>query len=181
MKSYTASTNWKRHQLRFLDADDIVCDYELKVHIQQYPDWQVHVEYASGDLKSYAEQHNMVNNQDFDFFIINDMEFGKLNLLELEHIIKDLYNRSRHGGYFSVQSYFLNWNNQSECCRADLDDNMDRAAVEWVERYLGVNTYTNKSLKISDPLKNFTADGRLLAGSDFMYTHGNIRFWLWKE
>lgn len=181
MKSHTATTNWKRLQLRFLGADDIACDRELKVFMQQRPDWRYHVEFTSPDLKLFSNQNCTVDNQDFDFFVINDLEFGKLRLDELETTIKNLHQTSRHGGYFSVQSYFLNWNNDADCRRTDLSDDFDQAVVEWVKQYIGVKNYTNRSLKISNPLSNITEDGKLLAGSDFMYTHGNIRFWLWKE
>jgi hypothetical protein len=181
MKSHTATANWKSLQLKFLDADDIACDYKLKVYMRRRPNWKFHVEYSSPDLKLYSAEHCIVDHEDFDFFIVNDLEFGKLNLNKLENTIRELHDKSRHGGYFSVQSYFLNWNNEDQCRYCNLSDDIDQAVVEWVEQYIGVKNYTNQSLKISNPLSNITEDGKLLAGSDFMYTHGNIRFWLWKE
>lgn len=181
MKSHSATADWKRLQLRFLDVDDIACDHDLKVFMKQHPDWQYHVDYASADLKLYSKNYLTVDHDRFDFFIINHLEFGKLNLSQIENTIKNLYQRSQHGGYFSVQSYFLNWNNHDSERRLDLSDDIDQAVIEWVERYIGVENYSNQSLKISNPLSNVTDDGKLLSGSDFMYTHGNIRFWLWKK
>lgn len=181
MKSYSATTNWKRLQLRYLKVDDIACDYKLKVFMQKNPQWRYHVEHASPDLKLYAEEHCIVDSNDFDFFVVNDLEFSKLSLDTLETTLQKLYNQSQHGGYFSVLSYFLNWHNRPECLRNNLSDDIDKAVVEWVEQYIGVKNYSNQSLKISNPQSNITDDGELVTGADFIYTHGNIRFWLWKK
>jgi hypothetical protein len=180
-KSSSIGVNWKKFQLRFLNADDISCDYVLKQKMQDNPSWAWNLDYASADIKIFADQKFKINNTNFDFFIINDLEFGKLPIKQLESTVVDLYNQSVHGGYFSVQSYYLNWHNQPEHCYQDIDDDMDIAVEQWVRDKMQIKNYTNASLQISNPLKNRLPNGELVAGSDFMYTHGNTRFWLWKK
>ena len=181
-KSNAIGVNWKKFQLRFLNADDIACDYVLKQKIQDNPAWVWNLDYASADIKLFADQAQVkINNKDFDFFIINDLEFGKLAIKQIEQTIVNFYNVSRHGGYFAVQSYYLNWPNQRDHCYQDLDDDMDIAVEQWVRDKMGIADYKNESLQISNPLKNRLPNGELVAGSDFMYTHGNTRFWLCKK
>jgi len=176
------TSNWKHYQLRFMNAIDIDIDHKLKKFINSNSNWTFNIDFASPDIKNFVNKHGIKNNSiNFDFFIINDLEFGKKPVSEIEHTLVDWYNISNNGGYFSFQSYYLNWNNQPNGLRKKLDDDMDVAVVQWVDQCLGISTYTNDSLTISDPLKNLSDTGELIAGSDFMYTHGNIRFWLWKQ
>lgn len=181
MKCYD-SANWKKLQLRFLKADDISCDYKLKQFMLDNSSWIFDLEHASADIKNFAQENNInQSTAHCDFFMINDMEFGKIPLRSIETHIKNRFNNSEHGGYFAMQSYYFNWTNDQQCCYADLSDSMDLAVQQWVEKYLNITTYDNDSLAIDNPLENRDADGVLLSGSDFMYTHGNTRFWLWKK
>ena len=175
------TNNWKEYQLNFIGATDIEVDHKLKQYITAHPDWTFNLQWANASIQAFAAQAGTkISNTQFDFYIICDLEFGKLPLAQLESTIKQLYQDSLHGGYFSFQSYFLNWNNQAEYCKAELHDDMDIALTQWIEQYLEIDNYTNDSLQISKPLTNVTAQGEVIAGSDFMYTHGNIRIWTWK-
>ena len=174
--------NWKQWQLSKLKAADIDIDHTIKTFIKNNSTWQFNLEWANPDIKKFAVDNNIkTSTTDFDFFVICDLEFGKLPVVEIENTIKTMYNTSTTGGYFSFQSYYLNWQNDPAGLRKDLDDNMDIAVEQWVKQYLNISTYENSSLKISKPLTNIDSKGRLIAGSDFMYTHGNTRFWLWKK
>ena len=175
------TSNWRDRQLQLLKATDIQVDYNIKQFMSAHPDYVYNLTYASDWFKTYASDNNLkVSSEKFDFFINCDMEFGKLPVDVLEQTIKQQYQTSTQGGYIAFQSYYLNWQNDTQFNRLDLDDSMDRAVVQWVERYLGINNYTNECLQIDNPLTNVTDNGEIIAGADFMYTHGNIRFWLWK-
>jgi len=176
-----STANWKRYQLKIIGAKDINADYNVTQFIKRNRSYTYNLTWANPSVKLYAQENNInVNNDNFDFYIICDLEFGKLPILELEETIKRYYSTSRKGGYFSFQSYYLNWTNDSRGCREDLTGNMDIALPLWIEKYLGIAKYTNNSLSLSSPLTNRTSTGELIAGSDFMYTHGNVRIWTWK-
>ena len=181
MKSSSSELNWKKFQLKFLQADDIACDYVLKQKIISNPTWKYNLDFASTDIKLFACENNIaVSNVDFDFFIITDLEFGKLPLKHLESTVFELYERSRHGGYLAVVSYYLNWNNDPDCCYNELDDNMDVAIEQWLKDVVKISNFKNISLPISNALSNRLPSGELITGSNFIYTHGDIRFWLCK-
>jgi len=176
------TSSWKNYQLQFMNAADIDIDHKLKQFMLEHPSWVFNLDHASPDIQQFAEQNQVKESvTDFDFFIISNLEFGKNTVLFMETLITHWYNISRHGGYFSFQSYYLNWENNPNGLRMFVDDNMDIAVEQWVEQCLGISNYTNDSLTISDPLKRLTPDGIVIAGADFMYTHGNTRFWLWKK
>ena len=173
--------NWKEYQLSKLKASDIGIDAKIKTFVKSNPTWRFNLTWANPSIKQFASDNNVIVDGDqYDFFVISDMEFGKLPLLEIERLIKYYYDVSKNGGYFAIQSYYLNWQNDTHAARPGLPLSIDSAVPRWVEQYIGVKTYTNDSLKISNPLANVDSDGRLIAGSDFMYTHGNMRIWLWK-
>ena len=174
--------DWKSYQLSKLNATDIDIDSKVKNFILSHPTWRFNLTWANPDIKKFAASNQiLVNDQQYDFFIICDMEFGKLPLVEIEELIREYHTVSNHGGYFAMQSYYLNWQNDDAVVKPELSDDMDQAVPQWVEKHLSISDFTNDSLKISNPLSNIDSQGRLIAGSDFMYTHGNIRFWLWKR
>jgi hypothetical protein len=173
--------NWKQLQLKVFQAKDISVDHRVKRFMDQHPDWTFNLQWANSDIQQYAQQQNIrVSNENFNFFFACDLEFGKTPWSELEQSLKDWYQQSTHGGYFAFQSYYINWQNDPAALRLDLDDHLETAVDQWIQQHLGISTYDNDSLNLTNPLNNRTATGELISGSDFMYTHGNIRIWLWK-
>lgn len=177
----TKSTrDWRRYQLDLLQADDIDADHALKCFVNNHSDLVYDTTWAHNDLTRFVAQHATVSSEAYHYFFVTDLDFGKLPVAKLIKTLRELYDRSSHGGYFSMQSYYFNWTNDRSYTYPELDDDVDIAVEQWVKTELGIKTFSNQSLRIKQPLQNQDDQGRVIAGVDFMYTHGNIRFWLWK-
>lgn len=178
---YRSTRDWRYYQLSLLGADEIDVDHRLKSFVRRHCDLAYDVSWAHPQLAQFVHENARVAHDDFDYFLITDLEFGKLPVNEIMRTIRDLYDRSRAGGYFSMQSYYFNWTNDPAYVYPDLDDDADVAAEQWIKQKLAIYSFTNESLVIKQPLNNIDSRGRVIAGVDFMYTHGNMRFWLWKK
>ena len=170
---------WKKCQLKALGSSEIAPDYALKSYILSHKEYVYNIEYAGTDIQLFLKDHNIqTNNDKFDFYLITDFKFSKLPLEKIECAFRRLYGHAKIGGYAAMQSYFINYN--SNKLYSEFPDSYSQSVPYWVETVLKIENFTNETLQLDNPLLRKTSDGQLISGSDFMYVHGNIRFWAWK-
>jgi len=170
---------WKKTQLRYLNCKEIAADHKIKSYILANKNFVYNIEYAGTDIQLFIQKHNIKSSLDnYDFYIIIDFEFSKLPLEKIECGIRRLHGHASIGGYIAIQSFFINYN--SNKIYAEFPNSYDSSITYWIETVLKIQNYSNESLPLDNPLLRKTKDGELISGSDFMYVHGNIRFWTWK-
>lgn len=117
------------------------------------------------------------NSDQPDFFIITDIELSKMPLTNLVDLCKECYIRSNVGIYISILSYYLN----PQFVRPDLPESHPES-IDLVLRELFSfsNRIENWSEIMEFPIEEANRVGKMIEGSNFIFVHPNIRYFLWK-
>ncbi len=168
------SKDWKELQQQFCYFDDIKADADLKRFINDHSNLAFDTEWAAPSLKSYADNCVGAGN---DFFIITGLEFSKKSLSDIESIIHAKMAAATLGGYVSLLSYYLNWSDEK--VDKTLPNLLSDSVDQWIKNF---GYKVDNISKVSDyPMLQYdTFCYGLLEGKNFLFSHPNIRFWLWK-
>jgi hypothetical protein len=107
---------------------------------------------------------------------LTDIELGKLPLETFFKLVRKKYNDSKFGGYIAVLSYYLNTNVVRHDLQGSYSENI---AQVFSENLSYVNRLENLSSVTDFPI-NKTKNNVLIEGSNFIFVHPNIRYFLWK-
>jgi hypothetical protein len=167
--------DWYELQKRNLLFNEIAPDQEV-IQRLTHTNWTIDLSKAHQNLKTKLWSHN-TSDKKFDFFIMTDIELSKLPLEMFFKIVQHKYQHSKYGGYIALLSYYLTSNTTYSDLGASYKYNINQVCSQYLEF---VNNIENKSMVYDQPIDLLDDKGKLLEGSNFIFVHPNIRFWLWK-
>lgn len=113
-----------------------------------------------------------------DFYLVTELELGKLPLGDLFALYKKLYDRSKVGIYLAVLSYYLQPDKTYPHLTGSYSENIDRV---FRENLSFADRIENCSTVIDYPLVQAQVKGFMEEGANYIFVHPNIKFWLWKK
>ena len=137
--------------------------------------WNINLSKCHDNLKQKLLPH-IVKKSELDFFVITDLEFSKMPLNVLFKYYKDCYKKSKFGIYISVLSYYINSPTKYKHLTDTYSKNID---LIFRENLNFVNRIENVS-DVNDWPINIVKDNSLIEGSNFIFVHPNVRYFLWK-
>lgn len=171
--------DWKELQKKMCWFEDIKADAIIKQFVDSHPSATFDVEWAAPDIKKYVEANAAVGS---DFFIITNREFSKNSLPRIEEIIHQKMAAASIGGYVALLSYYLNWTGKD--VDKTLPDLMSKAVDCWVNKFPyrvdNVSQVNDYPIYKSDSVNYRDTARGLYEGKNFLFSHPNVRFWLWK-
>lgn len=171
--------DWKDLQQRVCYFDDIKADAEIKRFISAHQHLGFDTDWAAPDIKRYAAEHVPKGR---DFFIITDREFAKRSLEQIEHIIHGKMAAAKLGGYVSLLSYYLNWHDErvDKTLPETLSTGVHSWIASWQYRFDDVSQIIDYPIFHYDTANYSPTSRGLLEGKNFLFSHPNVRVWLWK-
>jgi len=171
--------DWKELQRELCHFNDIRADADLKRFIDKQQHLTFDTDWAAPDIKNYAIEHAKKGT---DFFIITDREFGKRSLKDIETILHSKMSNATLGGYFAILSYYLNW--CDERVDKNLPESLNLSVNRWIKtlgyRFDDVSQIIDYPILTYDTAYYSPTSRGLLEGKNFLFSHPNIRVWLWK-
>jgi hypothetical protein len=166
--------NWYNLQKDFQGWQSIKPDMDV-VNIVSQNNWCLDLEYCHASLKQLLRKYHAPKST-VDFFVVTELELSKLPLDLFFKIIKRQYENSSTGGYIACLSYYLNCRKSYAGLGDSYSSNID---IVFREELFFANQIENCS-KVTDHPINILSDGNLIEGSNFIFVHPNIRYFLWK-
>lgn len=166
--------DWYSLQKNFQGWDEIRPDHDVLTKLQDRR-WSMDLTHCHENLKRLLREVDVAGDQQ-DFFIITDLELSKFPLHMFFKIVEKKYQKSRYGGYIAALSYYLNPRRPDHDLSGTYSENIDRVFRSNLH-------FANKIECVSqvndDPI-SIVVDNRLLEGTNFIFVHPNIRYYLWK-
>lgn len=163
--------DWYNLQKKFQGWDEIDPDQKIITIVKDLK-LSVDTKFAHLNLKNklnFAKKGS-------DLILLTDMELSKISFETLLKIIRAKYKESGKCLYFSLSSYYLNPKNKNK----SLSESYQKSIEElFAKELFYVTKIENLSIVNDYPIKNFK-DKKLLEGSNFIFVHPNIRYFLWK-
>jgi hypothetical protein len=165
--------DWYELQKRVYQFEEIEQDQMVISRVRDN-NWTVDLDLAHKNLKSKLADRV---SQTPDIFILSDIEISKLPLEYVMKIVDKKFQRSRYGGYFALLSYYLNSKIKFDNLGESYKNNIDTVVRKFtsyagrVENYTTMNDY---------PIEVLNKRGDLLEGSNYIFVHGNVKYWIWK-
>lgn len=169
------SNAWYNLQQKNQGWKEIEPDYELTQFLSS-KSWSLNLKFCHANLKEKLSQFN-VEKTEKDFFVITDIEISKLPLSYLFKLIKKNYDTHKIGGYIACLSYYLNVQKTY-----DISDQLtySQSIKKIFEQELSfANLLEDKSCVNDNPI-NLVKEDSLVEGSNFIFVHPNIRYFIWK-
>lgn len=166
--------DWYNLQKKFQGWDDIVPDNNL-VKFLSDKKWCLDLTRCHESLQKKLQPYH-VNKPKVDFFVTTDIELSKLPLEVLFKLFRTQYTASEIGGYIAVLSYYINCNTRYQNLTDSYKNNID---LIFKKNFSYVQTIENQSCVTEYPIYNIKND-KLIEGSNFIFVHPNIRYFLWK-
>ena len=166
--------NWHNLQRDFQGWQIIQPDLDVE-HVVSQNNWCLNLEYCHSSLKEQLKKYH-VPKPTMDFFVVTELELSKLPLDIFFKLVKHQYDNSSTGGYIACLSYYLN-------CRKSYTDlgNSYRDNISMVfDQELSFAMSTENCSAVTDYPINNLLNGELIEGSNFIFVHPNIRYFLWK-
>jgi hypothetical protein len=138
--------------------------------------WNIDSSRTHHVLQHALSKHSVPKNQ-FDFFVMTDLELSKLPFDSVIKIIKAQLRSVKVGGYFALMSYYLNVTKPRRQLTGTYPENIlqvfqqelaDVAKVECVS-----NVY-HEPINVFDPVSQ-----EMIEGANFLFVHPNIRYFVW--
>jgi len=165
--------DWYDLQKKVQGWDEIAPDQKI-IDLVADKGWSLDVSRCHDNLKTKLRQFH-VDKPHTDFSVITDLELSKLPLPFVIKMIKHYYEKSNIGVYVAMLSYYIN---SPE--RFDLADNYPNNLARVFEMKFNFANSIEDHSCVSDLPINHTHGGALLEGSNFIFVHPNIRYFLWK-
>lgn len=135
-------------------------------------------DYCHNSIKQLLGTFECMPDQQPDLYIITDIELSKLRLEDLFALYRDYYNKSRRGIYIAALSYYLAPLSVDETLTGSYSENIDtvfRANCSFASHI------ENLSTVIDYPLQLAHQQGYMIEGSNYIFVHPNIKYFLWKD
>ena len=166
--------DWYNLQKKFQGWDIIQSDTNV-VNVVSQSNWCLNLDHCHQSLKNLLEKYHVPKPQ-VDFFVITDLELSKLPLDIFFKLIEKQYKNSSTGGYIACLSYYINARKQY----AGLGDSYSKnISMVFNQELCFADRVENHSEVFDCPIKE-VVDGKLVEGSNFIFVHPNIRYFLWK-
>lgn len=139
---------------------------------------KINFDYCHYGLRDALQHLECSVNEQPDFYIITDIELSKKPLSELFALYKTCYNTSTSGIYIAALSYYL----EPDKVRPDLtglySENID---LVFRENFSYVHQVENCSTIIDFPIVDAQTKNFMIEGSNYIFVHPNIKYFLWKN
>jgi hypothetical protein len=167
--------DWYKLQKDFQGWDAIQPDIDV-VNIVSKNNWCLNLDHCHASLKNLLEKYHMPKEQ-VDFFVITDPELSKFPLDVFFKLVTKHYKNSSIGGYMAHLSYYLNTRKKY----SGLGDSYSKNINMVFDQELSfANRLEDCSVLLDYPITK-VINGQLVEGSNFIFVHPNIRYFLWKQ
>lgn len=166
-----SDSDWYKLQKSYHNFDAITPDIELYNRIIDKK--------ASVDLtRSHDSLRHLLRDmpKGRDIIVISNVEISKLPLEKIITYVKNCYINCQFGVYVSLLSYYIT----PSVVDSQLPHNYSHACSKYFNNAFDfANQIENLSCITDYPIYN-SVDNHLKEGSNFLFVHPNIRYWLWK-
>jgi len=166
--------DWYKLQQDFQGWNGITPD-ETVINRLSDKNWSIDTKHCHLSLKQSLSKFSNETGSS-DFFILTDVEIGKLPLDVFFKIVKKKYESSKHGGYIAILSYYLNVKVSDPSLTGSYKENIETV---FSNNLSYVSNLENVSDVVDFPI-NIVVDDELVEGANFIFVHPNIRYFLWK-
>jgi hypothetical protein len=166
--------NWYNLQKDFQGWQIIKPDADIR-NLVSKNNWCLNLDYCHSSLKELLIQYHVPKSV-VDFFVITDLELSKFPLDVFFKLVKHQYENSSIGGYIACLSYYINSRKSYIGLGNSYCDNIN--TVFQNELYFA-SRIENCSVVVDYPINKLSGDV-LIEGTNFIFVHPNIRYFLWK-
>jgi len=169
--------DWYKLQKDMQGWDTIPSDTTL-ANILAPMDLSLNFDYCHYSIKRLLGAFECASDQQPDLYVITDIELSKIRLEELFALYQDCYNKSNRGIYIAALSYYLSPLSFDETLSGTYSENIDtvfRMNCSFADRI------ENLSTVIDYPLRLAHQQGYMIEGSNYIFVHPNIKYFLWKD
>lgn len=166
--------DWYQLQHDYQGWDEIAPD-QILIDFVAGKQWCLNLEYCHDNLKIKLMPHH-VEKPTVDFFVTTQLELSKIPLEILFKLFKDQYSKVRVGGYIALLSYYINSKRQYDNLADSYSQNISQV---FSQELAFANNIEDHSRIIEFPIL-VTKNNQLFEGSNFIFVHPNIRYFLWK-
>jgi hypothetical protein len=141
-------------------------------------DLSLNFDYCHYSIKQLLNTFECAPGQQPDLYIITDIELSKLRFEELFSLYQNCYNKSKRGIYIAALSYYLAPMHFDETLTGTYSENINtvfRKNCSFAGRIEDLSTV------IDNPLQLAHQQGYMIEGSNYIFVHPNIKYFLWKE
>ena len=141
-------------------------------------DLSLNFDYCHYSIKRLLSAFECAPDQQPDLYVITDIELSKHRLEELFILYQDCYNKSKCGIYVAALSYYISPLSFDETLPGTYSENIDtvfRKNCSFADRI------ENLSTVIDYPLQLAHEQGYMIEGSNYIFVHPNIKYFLWKD
>jgi|TARA_B110000503_G_C7007754_1_gene354330 hypothetical protein len=141
-------------------------------------DMSLNFNYSHYSIKKLLNAFECMPSHQADLYIITEIELSKLRLEELFTLYQDCYNKSKRGIYIAALSYYLSPLSFDETLSRTYSENIDtifRKNCSFADRI------ENLSTVIDYPLQLAHQQDYMIEGSNYIFVHPNIKYFLWKD
>lgn len=174
MHPHNSVPDWYRLQQRIFNYSNISPDQAVTDRIVRQG-WNLDLKLAHSNLQKCLQPHH-VNKDKVDFFVLTELELGKWPLPTLFRLINHKIDSVQVGGYVSILSYYINNTQSHDCLTDSFKDNIE---LVFKRNLKNIRQIENVSVVQDYPI-NVVKDDALVEGSNFIFVHPNVRFWIWK-
>lgn len=167
--------DWYKLQKDCQGWDAIQPDVDV-VNMVSQNHWCLNLDHCHQSLKSLLEKYHVPKSQ-VDFFVITDPELSKFPLDIIFKLVEKQYTLSSVGGYMACLSYYLN----SRKKYTGLGDSYNQNIKQVFEQELSFAVRVQCHSQVLDRPIDQVVNGQLVEGSNFIFVHPNIRYFLWKR
>jgi hypothetical protein len=137
----------------------------------------INFDYCHYGLKNILKDFECPVNQRPDFYIITDIELSKKSLSELFGLYQECYEKSKVGIYIAALSYYLEPDQVFDNLTESYSKNIDTVFREHL-RF--AHTIEDWSTVIDYPVEVANKEGIFREGSNYIFVHPNVKYFLWK-
>ena len=168
-----ATARWYHLQKKIQGWNEISADQGI-LDLVESNDWCVDVSYAHDNLRRRLAHRISCRP---DFFVVSHLQLGKLPIETITDIVRQQFDSARCGGYVALLSYYLNSIRRYDCMGDTYSQTIDLVLRQLWEFSPGIE---NVSTMTDYPILNALRHERLIEGTNFLFVHGNVRYFLWK-
>lgn len=135
-------------------------------------------DYCHYSIKELLGEFQCMPDKTPDLFVITDIELSKQPLEKLFAFCQDCYNKSNRGVYLATLSYYLSPLFFDKTLSGSYSENIDTV---FRRNFSYADRIENLSTVIDYPLTVAHKQGHMIEGSNYIFVHPNIKYFLWKD
>lgn len=169
--------DWYKLQKDAQEWDTIPSD-NILANILAPLNLSLNFDYCHYSIKQLLNTFECPSSQQPDMYIITDIELSKFRFEELFALYRDCYNKSKSGIYIAALSYYLSPLEFDDTLSGTYSENID---LIFKKNLSFANRIDNLSTVIDFPLNLAQEQGHMIEGSNYIFVHPNIKYFLWKD